>query len=72
MAGREEELQPIEPCGRCGRPPGGRVQVSAGLKLVWLECHTCGRRTSEGRAFPQAVWEWNQMQRRDPGGPGSS
>ena len=50
----------IKPCSSCGKPPGAKVQVSASLKIVWLLCETCGKRTSDDQTFEQARLEWNR------------
>ena len=52
----------IAPCSTCGQPPGGALQIGNGLKLFWIECRTCRRKTADGQGFAQAVREWNEMQ----------
>jgi hypothetical protein len=52
----------IAPCSGCGQLPGGALQIGNGLKLFWIECRPCGRKTTDGQSFAQAVREWNEMQ----------
>lgn len=54
--------EPVKHCRTCGNEPRATVQAGSGRTLFWLECRTCGTKTSDGQAFEQAVRQWNAMQ----------
>jgi hypothetical protein len=54
--------EPVKRCSLCGREPRATVQAGGGKMLFWLECRSCGTKTSDNQVFEQAVRQWNAMQ----------